>query len=152
MLAFRSSASAPEQLDLIAHLNGLGGEHLTLPPLEDPAIAQLITDIVRAEPSPGLLELAALAGGDPSLIVEFVGGAVDESLLHISAGRAELLDFRVPGRVRDMTQSRFAGVSPLGRRAAVVAASTTTCSVRRQAASCRPRSAMLFSGRPLTYC
>ena len=126
VLAFRSTASSPEQLDLFARLDCLGGEHVTLPPLEDQAVAQLVTDIVRAEPSPGLLELAALAGGDPSLIVELVQGAVDESLLHISAGRAELLDFRVPDTVRDVTQARIAGVSPLGRRAAAVGAALGT--------------------------
>ncbi len=126
MLAFRSSASAQEQLDLFAQLNSLGGEHLTLPPLEDHAVAQLITDIVRAKPSPGLLELAALAGGDPSLNVELVNGADDESLLHISAGRAELLDLRVPLRVRDVTHARLTPVSPLGRRTAAVAAALGT--------------------------
>ncbi len=122
MLAVRSSASVLGQFDHFAELHSLGGEHLRLPPLEDHAVAQLISDVVRADPSPGLLELAAFAGGDPSLILELVDGAVNESLVHISAGRAELLDLRVPRRVRDLTNSRLAGISPFGHRAAAVAA------------------------------
>jgi DNA-binding CsgD family transcriptional regulator len=126
MLAFRSSASAPPLLDLFAHLHALGGERLTLPPLTADSVAQLIADMVRAEPSPGLLELAALAGGDPALIVELVHGAADEALLHVSAGRADLLDFRVPRNVWELTCSRVTGVSPLGRRTAAVAAALGT--------------------------
>ena len=121
VVAFRSSAASPALTDLFTHLKGCGAETLSLEPLSDAAIEQLVADIVQAEPTTELMQFARRAGGSPVLLVELLRGLVDEGLVRVSAGRAELAEVRVPQRVCDIASAKLARLSALARRTVAVA-------------------------------
>jgi hypothetical protein len=78
---------------------------------------------MRAEPDHALLELAERAHGSPFLLMELLSGLRDEELVRIEAGQAELVEARLPHRVRDSMRERLRGMSVPAREAAIVAAS-----------------------------
>ena len=121
MIAFRPRATSPRLIDLVAHLNAADTEALALGPLDDSAIAQLAADIVPAEPTTELLQFVGRAGGSPALLVELLHGLVDEGLVRMDSGRAELLEARIPRRLGDTTRDRLARVSALARQMVTVA-------------------------------
>jgi DNA-binding CsgD family transcriptional regulator len=78
---------------------------------------------MRAEPDPALLELAEGARGSPFLLMELLSGLRDEHHVRVERGQAELIDARLPLRVRDTMRERLRRVSEPAREVAVVAAS-----------------------------
>jgi DNA-binding CsgD family transcriptional regulator len=78
---------------------------------------------LEAEPDAALLDMTAGASGTPFLLVELLRGLQDEELVRIEAGRAALLESRLPERVSDGMRRRLERASGDARRLATVAAS-----------------------------
>ena len=121
VIAFRDRDASPLLMDLLAHLNGRGAATLVLQPLDEEAIAQLVADVLRSEPTSELLQFAGHAGGSPALVVELMRGLVDEGLVRVDGGRGGVPEARVPRHVCDMLREKLARVSALARHASAVA-------------------------------
>src|SRR5260370_20499544 len=61
--------------------------------------------------------------GNPFLLVEFFRGLQEEGIVAIEAGRARLIDDRVPRRVSDSIERRLSRMSSDAQRVATLAAS-----------------------------
>lgn len=120
LVAYRSAQASPELRSVVESLAEIGVERLQLRPLSDGAVAEVVTDILGAEPDDSLLEMAKRSHGSPFLLVELVHGLRDEGLVRVSSDRAELLEMRLPARVRDGMAERLAAMSDMARRAALV--------------------------------
>src|SRR6202043_1084693 len=70
-----------------------------------------------------LLDLVKGARGSPFVLMELLSGLRDEDLIRVVAGRAELVEARLPRRVRFTMRERLRNVSAPAREAATVAAS-----------------------------
>ncbi|HEY1619698.1 MAG TPA: AAA family ATPase [Streptosporangiaceae bacterium] len=81
-------------------LESEGAARISLQPLDDDAVAEMITDGLGALPDPGLLILAAGAAGNPMLLAELVRGLIEEDAVVVTAGRARLRSAHVPGRIQ----------------------------------------------------
>lgn len=117
-----SSGEVPDAMRAaFVELEDAGAERLSLGPLRDEAVVEVVADVIRAEPDAGLVELARRAHGSPFFLVELLRGLLEEDLVQVENGRAVLLDDRLPSRVRETMRDRLARMSPLARRAAGVA-------------------------------
>ena len=108
--------------DLVALLERHGAGKLLLAPLDEAATRRLTADLLGAEPSAALLEVAALAGGVPATLVDLVRGLLEEGLAHVDDGHADLVESRIPRRIGDRVRAAVAGTSPRARDVAAVAA------------------------------
>jgi DNA-binding CsgD family transcriptional regulator len=91
----------PEDLErLCRSLEAAGGRRLTLRPLADNAVADLVAEIVAADPSPVLLAKMAGAGGNPLFVTELVGALVQEDAVRTVGGRAEVAEAILPPTLR----------------------------------------------------
>ncbi|MEW9529687.1 AAA family ATPase [Microbispora sp. NPDC049125] len=99
-----------------------GAWRIVLGPLDDQAVAEVITDVLEAGPEPELLALAAGAGGNPCMLGELLGGLCEEKAIEISGGRAHLVSERLPRRMKEIWRHRLARLSPHARHLLQVAA------------------------------
>ncbi|GAB2803068.1 LuxR family transcriptional regulator [Actinoallomurus bryophytorum] len=99
-----------------------GAERCPLGPLGDDALIEIAIDMLGAMPDPGLVALAAGAGGNPYLLTELLAGLRDEGAVRISGGRARLSSARLPERVRAGVDHRLDGLSPRARHLLTVSA------------------------------
>jgi hypothetical protein len=76
-----------------------------------------------AEPDDALLDLVKGAHGSPFVLMELLSGLRDEDLIRVVAGRAQLVEARLPRRVGFTMRERLRSVSAPAREAATVAAS-----------------------------
>ena len=111
--------AAGRLFDLMEHD---GAERCSLGPLSDDALTEIAIDVLGAMPDPGLVALAAGAGGDPYLLTELLTGLRDEGAVRISGGRARLSSARLPERVRTGVGRRLGGLSPRTRHLLTVSA------------------------------
>ena len=116
-------AHRPDPGSALEYLKHDGAAKVVLGPLDDAAVAQLAADVMDAEPSQSLLDLVRGARGSPFLLMELLSGLRDEELVRFDTGEAELVEARLPRRVRYTMRERLRGVSALAREAATVAAS-----------------------------
>jgi DNA-binding CsgD family transcriptional regulator len=123
ILAFRPRQGSPQLLAAIDHLDESGAERIVLGPLEEAAVAQVAEDVMDAEPDDALLDLVKDAHGSPFVLTELLSGLRDEDLIRVVAGRAELVEARLPRRVGATMRERLRSVSAPAREAAMVAAS-----------------------------
>ncbi len=65
-----------------------GAARISLQPLGDAAVADLLADALRAAPDSDLAALAAGAAGNPLLLADLIGGLVEEHAVAVTAGRA----------------------------------------------------------------
>ncbi len=63
---------------------------VTLSPLDDGALLELLGDVLEASPSPEVSSLVGLTMGSPRLLVELVRGLLEEGRIRVRGGRAEL--------------------------------------------------------------
>lgn len=77
---------------LLAALDALVTESLTLGPLPEPEVAALVQRLVGVPPAAGLLELVAAAGGNPRYIGELVGALTAEGRLRVVGGTATVVE------------------------------------------------------------
>jgi DNA-binding CsgD family transcriptional regulator len=88
------------------------------------AVADMVSDAVRANADESLLNLAAKAHGNPFLVSELVGGLGEEGRLNVSGGRAVAIGDALPRRLGASMQQRLDhlsnGASEVVRVAAVL--------------------------------
>jgi DNA-binding CsgD family transcriptional regulator len=123
ILAFRPHQGSAQLITAIEHLHESGAERIVLGPLDDTAVAQVAEDVMDAQPNDALLDLVKDARGSPFVLMELLSGLRDEELIRVVAGRAELVEARLPGRVGFTMRERLRSVSAPAREAATVAAS-----------------------------
>lgn len=83
----------------------------------------MAADVLGAPPDDALLTMAEGMDGNPFYLMELLSGLRDEHLIDLAAGRATLVEARLPGRVRDSMRRRLSRMPPATRRVAAVAAS-----------------------------
>lgn len=120
LVAYRSLQALPELRGVIEGLEQIGVDRLVLRPLSDETAAEVVTDVLGAEPDDALREAVQVSHGSPFLLVELLHGLREDGLVHIGSGQAELVEKRLPRRVREGMQQRLDGMSDLARRAALV--------------------------------
>ncbi|GAA0235419.1 hypothetical protein GCM10010492_37960 [Saccharothrix mutabilis subsp. mutabilis] len=100
------------------------GEVLTLGPVGDDVVAQLLKDVLGAEPEPALHTLVSSAGGNPRLVVELITGLREENRLDVRDGVARLTGTGLPHRVATLVcgqaDALSTGAAQLLRVAAVL--------------------------------
>jgi DNA-binding CsgD family transcriptional regulator/tetratricopeptide (TPR) repeat protein len=123
VLAMRPDRGAGQLRSVVAYLADEGAERLTLEPLSQAAVAQVTSDVMRAEPDETLLRMAGEAGGNPFLLVELLEGLRQERLVRVDSGRVTLTAHRLPDRFRASMRERLARLSDSARQVATVAGS-----------------------------
>jgi len=123
LIAFRPDQWLGSMPSALEHLERNGAGRIVLGPLDEAAVAEVTLDVMRAQPDGPLLELVTRAHGSPFLLMELLSGLRDEQLVRVEGGRAELIEDRLPVRVRDSMRERLRGMSAPAREAATVAAS-----------------------------
>ena len=121
-LLARSSTSQRAADYLFDLLEKDGAARVTLAPLDQDAVAAMLTDAFGAPPDQALADLARGAAGNPSLVAELIGGLRDDHAVHVSGGRAVLASARLPQRIHRLAQRRLDGLSPQARHLLVTAA------------------------------
>jgi DNA-binding CsgD family transcriptional regulator len=76
---------------LVDDLVAGGATRLVLGPLEESAVAELVTSVVDAPPGPDLLAQAAGAAGNPLFVLEWLRALVEEAKVELTSGQAELM-------------------------------------------------------------
>src|SRR5262249_10511556 len=108
------------------HLFGLlendGAARINLGPLDDDALAALLTGASGAPPDQPLLTLAYGAAGNPSLLTELAGGLGDDKAVQVTGDHAVLVSTQLPRRVHRVAQRRLDGLSKQARHLLVTAA------------------------------
>jgi len=121
-LLARSSTPQRAAGYLFGQLEQDGAARLTLAPLDQDAVAAMLTDAFGAPPEQALADLASGAAGNPSLVAELIGGLRDDHAVHIISGHAVLTSARLPQRIHRLAQRRLDGVSKPARQLLVTAA------------------------------
>ncbi len=121
-LLARSSTPHRAAEYLFRQLERDGAARLTLGPLDQDAVAAMLTDAFGAPPDQALAGLAAGAAGNPSLVAELISGLRDDHAVQVSGGRAVLLSARLPQQIHRLVQRRFDGLSQRARHLLVTAA------------------------------
>ena len=99
-----------------------GAARVTLAPLDQDAVAAMLTDAFGAPPDQALADLACGAAGNPSLLAELIGGLRDDHAVQVTGGRAVLASDRLPQRIHRLAQRRLDGLSKQARQLLVTAA------------------------------
>jgi DNA-binding CsgD family transcriptional regulator len=117
-------SSAPQHA--VDYLSGLleqdGAARVALAPLDQDAVAAMLTDAFGAPPGQALADLAAGAAGNPSLVAELIGGLCDDRAVRVADGRAVLASARLPQRIHRLAQRRLDGLGKQARQLLVTAA------------------------------
>lgn len=123
MIALRPDQGSAQLVSAIEYLEHNGAEKIAVGPLDEAAVAQLAKDVMEAEPDHAFLDLVSRARGSPFLLMELLAGLRDEELVRFDAGEVQLVEARLPRRVRFTMRERLRGMSGGAREAATVAAS-----------------------------
>jgi DNA-binding NarL/FixJ family response regulator len=107
---------------LFGRLEKDGAARVTLAPLDQDAVAAMLTDGFGAPPDQALTDLACGAAGNPSLVAELIGGLRDDHAVKVTSGRAVLASARLPQRIHRLAQRRLDGLSQQARQLLVTAA------------------------------
>ncbi|MFI5082377.1 MAG: AAA family ATPase, partial [Streptosporangiales bacterium] len=120
VLAFRPVEAGNDLGHAVAELLRNGAGQTVLGRLEAGAVAEIATDVLGAVPDDSLLALADGARGNPFFLLELLSGLREEHLVSLDAGRATLVEARLPLRVREGMRRRLARMSPGARNVAAV--------------------------------
>jgi DNA-binding CsgD family transcriptional regulator/DNA-binding Lrp family transcriptional regulator len=123
VLAMRPDHGPGELRSAVEYLADAGARRLVLEPLGEAVVAQVLLDLLQAEPDETLVRMACEAGGNPFLLVELLEGLREEGLVRVDSGRATLTDNRLPERVRASMRERLTRMSDSTRQVAMVAGS-----------------------------
>jgi hypothetical protein len=121
-LLARASTPQHDTEYLFGLLEKDGAIRVSLAPLDDEAVAALLTNAFGAPPGQALLALACGAAGNPSLLTELIRGLGDDKAVRVTGGRAVLGSTQLPGRVHRVAQRRLDGLSKQARHLLVTAA------------------------------
>jgi len=121
-LLARTSTPQHDTECLFGLLEKEGAARVSLAPLDDDAVAALLTSAFGAPPDQALLALACGAAGNPSLLTELIRGLGDDKAVRVSGNRAVLVSAQLPRRMRCVAQRRLDGLSKQARHLLVTAA------------------------------
>jgi hypothetical protein len=121
LLARSGTSQCPADY-LFSLLEKDGAARVTLAPLDEDAVAAMLTDAFGALPDQGLADLARDAAGNPSLVAELIAGLRDDHAVRVAGGRAVLVSARLPRRVHLLAERRLAGLGKQARQLLVTAA------------------------------
>jgi DNA-binding CsgD family transcriptional regulator/tetratricopeptide (TPR) repeat protein len=121
VMAFRPGQGPPSLQSAKDQLEDAGATVIRLGPLKRAAIIEMATDILGAEPDDELMRKADQVRGDPFLLIEFLRGLQDERIVRVEAGRAKLVEDRMPRRISDDMRVRLLRISPAANRMATLA-------------------------------
>ena len=122
VVASRPNQGSPDIRSAMDRLERDGAERIVLRPLDQAGVAQLAADVLGANPDAALLKMAERAGGSPFLLVELLSGLLEEELVRVESGQAELVQSRLPHRVSQSMRRRLERMSDQARQVATVAA------------------------------
>jgi DNA-binding CsgD family transcriptional regulator len=121
-LLARSATPQPNADCLYGLLEKEGAARVALGPLDQDAVAAMLSDAFGAPPCPALADLASGAAGNPLLVAELIGGLRDDHAVKVTSGRAVLVSARLPQRIHRLAQQRLDGLSKQARQLLVTAA------------------------------
>jgi DNA-binding CsgD family transcriptional regulator len=121
VMAFRPDQGLSSVQSAKDELAAAGAEVVRLGPLGREAVMQIAADVLGADPDGGLLRKSDQVRGNPFLLIEFFRGLQDERLVAVEAGRARLVEDRLPRRVSDNMRARLLRMSPAANRLATLA-------------------------------
>jgi DNA-binding CsgD family transcriptional regulator len=99
VLTARTGAGGPAVQDTLSVLHRAGAVVVHVAAMSASAVADMVSDAVRANADESLLNLAAKAHGNPFLVGELVGGLGEEGRLKVSGGRAAASGHALPRRL-----------------------------------------------------
>ena len=124
VLTARTGAGGPAVQETLSVLHRANAAFLRVAAMSPSAVAEMVSDVVRANADASLLNLAAKAHGNPFLVSELVGGLDEEGRLNVSGGRAVATGDGLPRRLGAGMQQRLdhlsAGAGEVVRVAAVL--------------------------------
>ncbi|HEY2437442.1 MAG TPA: AAA family ATPase, partial [Solirubrobacteraceae bacterium] len=123
VLAMRPDQGPGPLRSAVEYLAGEGAARLALEPLSKAAVAQVVRDLLQADPDETVVRMAGDAGGNPFLLVELLEGLRQEGLVRVESDGATLTDHRLPERVRSSMRERLGRMSESARQLATVAGS-----------------------------
>jgi DNA-binding CsgD family transcriptional regulator len=124
VLTARTGAGGPGVQETLSVLQRANATVLRVAAMSPDAVADMVSDAVRANVDESLLNLAAKAHGNPFLVGELVGGLDEEGRLNVSGGRAVASGQALPRRLGAGMQQRLdhlsSGAGEVVRVAAVL--------------------------------
>lgn len=108
--------TAPSTQEAIDWLIGAGAQRIQLDPLDDQAVEMLCAHTLGAAPDSCVLTLAARCGGNPLLVGEMLTTLREAGQLKIVAGRATVMDARLPTQFLSTVHQRLCDLSDRVRR------------------------------------
>ena len=121
-LLARSSTPQRDADYLFGLLERDGAARIVLAPLNEEAMAAMLTDAFGAPPDQALADLARGAAGNPSLVAELIAGLREDHAVHVTGGHAVLASARLPQRILRLAQRRLDELSKRARHLLVTAA------------------------------
>jgi DNA-binding CsgD family transcriptional regulator/tetratricopeptide (TPR) repeat protein len=123
ILAFRPNQGVAHVQQTKAELIDGGADHIKLGPLNRDAVALVVADVLGAQPDQELLHKTERMKGNPFLLVEFLRGLQDDSVLKYDSGRAILVAGEQPGHLSEGIRGRLTRLSSVSARVATFASS-----------------------------
>jgi DNA-binding CsgD family transcriptional regulator len=124
VLTARTGAGGPLLQETLSVLQRANAAVVRVAAMSPSAVADMVSDAVRANADESLLTLAAKAHGNPFLVGELVGGLDEEGRLNVSGGRAVASGHGLPRRLGASMQQRLdhlsSGAGEVVRVAAVL--------------------------------
>jgi DNA-binding CsgD family transcriptional regulator len=107
ILTARSGAGGPAVQATLSVLQRADATMVHVAAMSASAVADMVSDVVRANADESLLTLAAKAHGNPFLVSELVGGLDEEGRLNVRGGRAVASGHALPRRLGASMQQRL---------------------------------------------
>jgi DNA-binding CsgD family transcriptional regulator len=107
VLTARTGAGGPGVQETLSVLQRADAAVVRVAAMSPDAVADMVSDAVRANADASLLNLAAKAHGNPFLVRELVGGLGEEGRLNVSGGRAVARGHGLPRRLGAGMQQRL---------------------------------------------
>jgi DNA-binding CsgD family transcriptional regulator len=104
-LVARRSGMGSRTLDALVSSSIGHNERITLGALGAAASFQVAVDVLGVPPDPLLARVLARAGGHPKLLVELLEGMREENTLRVGLREAQLVEERIPKRLRTLLQT-----------------------------------------------
>ncbi|MDT5104813.1 MAG: hypothetical protein QOI25_2326, partial [Mycobacterium sp.] len=101
VLTARTGAGGPALQETLSVLQRANAAVLRVAAMSPSAVAEMVSDAVRANADESLLTLAAKAHGNPFLVRELVGGLGEEGRLNVSAGHSRVKAVMVRSPLRE---------------------------------------------------
>ncbi|MGH3485960.1 MAG: LuxR C-terminal-related transcriptional regulator [Nocardioidaceae bacterium] len=123
LIAARCTVGSDPLVDrMFGEWAGLGAAAISLGPLSEAAVTDLVADALSAQPDGDLLAFVDGAAGNPLLVTELAEGMLEEGGITITGKRARLLSGRMPRRVQELIQDWVMQLPPESRHLLDVAA------------------------------